>query len=225
MLTCFFFSFFLGPSSKCAIKCWNHPHKVRDFFRPVEGATFCEMLRSLSKHQWSHDGLTWVTPDYHTMGANGDGCFGGSETWWPLNHGRSVDARRSLSRWGDDDTGAESGGCCSTSYADSSRSGGWGLPFTLSYFADLPVHGKRHLCRHLCCCRALSLSFFLSHSLRHVPFIHALAHARTRTRCMPYPHAHAHVPSWQHVASRFSFLAFDVQFINVLLSFPRPPLF
>ena len=35
-------------------------HKVRDFFRPVEGASYCEMLQSHTLHEWSRDGLTWV---------------------------------------------------------------------------------------------------------------------------------------------------------------------
>lgn len=30
---------------------------VRDFFKPTEGSTYCEMLQSSTKHQWSADGV------------------------------------------------------------------------------------------------------------------------------------------------------------------------
>lgn len=37
---------------------------VRDYFKPVDGATYCQMLRSHNKHLWSPDGLTWAVPKY-----------------------------------------------------------------------------------------------------------------------------------------------------------------
>eukprot|EP00729_Bicosta_minor_P019610 gene19610-biopygen6557 len=36
--------------------------EVIDFFKPVEGTSFCEMLLSNNKHKWSIDGMNWLTP-------------------------------------------------------------------------------------------------------------------------------------------------------------------
>ena len=35
-----------------------------DYFKPSVGSTYCEMLQSQSKHQWSRDGLNWIQPSY-----------------------------------------------------------------------------------------------------------------------------------------------------------------
>ena len=32
---------------------------VRDHFKPVEGATFCDMLQSNDTHQWSYNAMEW----------------------------------------------------------------------------------------------------------------------------------------------------------------------
>lgn len=105
---------------------------MRDFFRPVEGSSFCEMLTSVDKHQWSADGETWVTVVFHRDSAYN----GGSSDWWPRDNGRSGDARKHLSLWGDD--GSLTGGCCSSSTGVARTDGGkWGVPFTLNYFVDL----------------------------------------------------------------------------------------
>eukprot|EP00729_Bicosta_minor_P032611 gene32611-biopygen9561 len=113
---------------------------VRDFFRPVEGSSFCEMLTSYNKHQWSADGETWVDVDFYSN----SGFNGGSADWWPRDDGRAGDARRYLSFWGDD--GSRTGGCCSSStgvertYPSLPGNGAitwWGQPFTLNYFDDL----------------------------------------------------------------------------------------
>ena len=102
---------------------------MRDFFRPVEGSTFCEMLTSNTKHQWSADGKTWVTVGFNSYSGHNGGSVGG----WPRDKGRAGDARAHLSFWGDD--GGVTGGCCSSSTAV--RRTAWGQPFTLNYFDDL----------------------------------------------------------------------------------------
>ena len=58
---------------------------VVDFFRPVEGATWCEMLTSLDKHQWSSTGVdgSWLTPVYYNSTG---GINGGSAHWWPRDN-------------------------------------------------------------------------------------------------------------------------------------------
>eukprot|EP00966_Prymnesium_polylepis_P185237 4293185-Prymnesium_polylepis.1 len=38
------------------------------------------MLSSSQKHDWSNDGVTWITPDHHPM------HLGGSGVNWPLNN-------------------------------------------------------------------------------------------------------------------------------------------
>eukprot|EP00729_Bicosta_minor_P012870 gene12870-biopygen29133 len=85
---------------------------VRDHFRPVKGATFCEMLQSNNTHQWSYNGVEWVTPDF-----NGNGnANGGSDPDWPRDKGRAGDNRKYLSFWGIKHDSL-TGGCCSTSTA------------------------------------------------------------------------------------------------------------
>merc|ERR1712062_189885 len=36
-----------------------------DYFRPIQGKTYCEMLGSYKLHQWSSDGSNWVIPNYY----------------------------------------------------------------------------------------------------------------------------------------------------------------
>lgn len=84
-------------------------HKVRDFFKPVNGANFCEMLQSNTKHQWSREGLNWITPAFYTFD------LGGSADNW-LKQGNVEDERMSLSFWGTN-YGSRTGGCCSSSTA------------------------------------------------------------------------------------------------------------
>lgn len=85
---------------------------VRDHFKPVEGATFCEMLQSNDKHQWSYNGVEWVTPPPHKNDKNNGGSFDN----WPRDKGRAGDNRRYLSFWGIKHDSL-TGGCCSTSTA------------------------------------------------------------------------------------------------------------
>ena len=110
---------------------------MRDFFRPVEGSNFCEMLTSYNKHQWSADGETWVDVDFYSHTNRN----GGSADGWPRDKGRAGDERRFLSFWGPDDS--RTGGCCSSSTAVAEtypalpgNGGGhkaWGQPFSVSF--------------------------------------------------------------------------------------------
>jgi hypothetical protein len=51
---------------------------VRDFFLPKKGETWCTMLASHNKHQWSPNGVDWVTPKYlGNVHVNG----GSAENW------------------------------------------------------------------------------------------------------------------------------------------------
>lgn len=93
-----------------------------DYFKPVQGASFCDMLTSHNKHQWSADGVEWMTPAYYIHTNH----FGGSAENWPLN---SVpgDPRRTLPFWGARD------------HKENPRGGyahglGWNAPFTMAYF-------------------------------------------------------------------------------------------
>ena len=115
---------------------------MRDFFRPVEGATFCDMLQSSAKHQWSHDGVVWVDAAFHSYNNDNNG---GSQDFWPQDEGRVGDRRVVLSFWGTDrivSGSGLSGGCCSSStavtktYPSLPGNGDktwWGHPFSLSY--------------------------------------------------------------------------------------------
>lgn len=95
---------------------------VRDFFKPIAGASYCEMLQSNTKHQWGgSDGVVWTTPEFC------GGSNGGSAIDWPLKKGRDGDARQYLSFWGTDDD-RQTGGCCSTSTTEYNR--GWGKACT-----------------------------------------------------------------------------------------------
>jgi len=92
---------------------------VVDYFRPVAGATFCDMLTSSSRHEWSNDLTTWHIPVYYSA------HFGGSTLNWPLDN-VAGDQRRFLSFWDDGMGGV--GGCCHNSYTDASYPG---RPFTM----------------------------------------------------------------------------------------------
>ena len=114
---------------------------VRDFFKPSTSETsYCEMLQSSTKHQWSADGLEWKAIPFHSN----QGRRGGSAVrWLPQDSGAKGDARVHLSFWGRND-GSLAGGCCSSSTAVertyTSPPGDtqtalktWGQPFALSY--------------------------------------------------------------------------------------------
>jgi hypothetical protein len=94
--------------------------EVVDFFKPIAGATFCEMLVSggpNSKHQfWNPNPMNgvpgWVVPVPFVS----DTTFGGSTLGWPILNVKQ-DSRKYLSFWGrgtrlSRKTGNR-GGCCS----------------------------------------------------------------------------------------------------------------
>ena len=86
---------------------------VFDFFRPIGDASYCDMLQAHTKHEWSSDGVTWITPDFDSDSDSDPN--GGSERNWP-DEVRDGDARSYLSFWGTDYKSL-TGGCCSTSTA------------------------------------------------------------------------------------------------------------
>jgi hypothetical protein len=104
---------------------------VRDFFKPVEGTSMCQMLTSLNRHQWSPNGVDWRIPTYYT---NTD-YNGGSAADWPKTT-IDGDARGYVSFWGNDNNGNQ-GGCCSRSYTDYTTGSQWGQTYTLAYGVPL----------------------------------------------------------------------------------------
>jgi hypothetical protein len=83
---------------------------VRDFFRPIAGAKWCDMLGSHNLHEWSPDGINWRIPEYFSD-ATGNG---GSARDWPKMNVEG-DEREFLSFWGNTNSlTARSGGCCSS---------------------------------------------------------------------------------------------------------------
>jgi hypothetical protein len=109
---------------------------TRDYYKPIDGEKFCDMLNSETKHQWSPDGITWITPEYAVDGYH----KGGSKANWPRVHIKGDD-RYALSSWGHEYS-SRPGGCCSTSYSDyytqqHIEGTGWGQSFSLSYGVPL----------------------------------------------------------------------------------------
>lgn len=115
---------------------------VRDFFKPINSETsFCEMLQSHNKHQWSVNGIDWVKIEFNHGNKGTDN--GGSAHGWPRDKGLEKDKRVHLSFWGLE--GGTTGGCCSSSttmgYTHPRLPGNkkyhnetfWGQSFTLSY--------------------------------------------------------------------------------------------
>ena len=92
---------------------------VIDYFRPIQGKTYCEMLRSHKFHQWSSDGSNWVTPKYYHH------RYGGSAKYYPN------DGRQYLSFWGGY---GNQGGCCATSYGNGAS---WQQSFQLFYVTGM----------------------------------------------------------------------------------------
>ena len=65
---------------------------VRDFFKPTNAETsYCEMLQSNNKHQWSAGDVDWV--DINFNGDFKDGANGGSLANWPKEEGNDGDER------------------------------------------------------------------------------------------------------------------------------------
>merc|ERR1712003_102615 len=98
---------------------------VRDFFKPSDGNTICDMLTYYNRHMWSPDAQTWEVPDYYPEVIH----LGGTVAGWPANNEKHpTDQRKHLSFWGKQE--ASKGGCCQGDY--SSQVAGWNQAFTIS---------------------------------------------------------------------------------------------
>jgi hypothetical protein len=104
---------------------------TRDYFLPAKDVSMCKMLSNHNQHQWSQNGIDWVTPPYLTEHTT---YQGGSADNWPKNK-IDGDARKRLSLWGHDVDSAK-GGCCSTSYSKY-ETGYWGQSFTFAFGMQL----------------------------------------------------------------------------------------
>lgn len=86
---------------------------VKDYFKPLDGKDYCEMLTTHNFHLWSNDGVHWHIPAYNTNTAVG----GGSARDWPKNN-IAGDARAYLSFWRPPawaNSNTVVGGCCASS--------------------------------------------------------------------------------------------------------------
>ena len=104
---------------------------VIDYFKPVEGSTFCEMLLSKSKHQWSPDGKKFQIPIYgdtHLLINE----LGGSAKNWPRDNDIEEDSRWRLAVWGNAQ-GIHKGGCCDNDYEGNGYPGQWAQAFQMFY--------------------------------------------------------------------------------------------
>jgi len=88
---------------------------VVDYYRPIAGKTYCDMLKSNQFHEWSNDAVHWVNPSHYSH------HLGGSAAHYPS------DGRSYLSFWGGH---GNRGGCCHNSYTDPA---GWNKAFSLYY--------------------------------------------------------------------------------------------
>eukprot|EP00729_Bicosta_minor_P007309 gene7309-biopygen16917 len=102
---------------------------VTDFFKPADASTsYCDMLQTHDKHQWSPNGLDWFAVTFGHSGRNG----GSASNGWPRDKGVEGDARDYLSFWGSGWGGGETGGCCSSTAVDHIHHTG------MSLVADVP---------------------------------------------------------------------------------------
>ena len=111
---------------------------VVDYYRPSKGNSWCDMFTSkATKHEFSRDGVKWVTPADHT--ANN---YGGSADNYVPDANANSDEREYLSFWGDD---ALKGGCCHSTYSDKA---GWGQAFTITIDGQPPPLPRRKAHTH-----------------------------------------------------------------------------
>ena len=94
-----------------------------DYYKPVCGHTYLEMLRSHKLHQWSPDGINWTTPSFFQF-YGGIPFYGGSARNFPN------DGRLYLSFWGTSGANRK-GGCCGSE--TNSTTFVWGQPYELYY--------------------------------------------------------------------------------------------
>lgn len=99
---------------------------VTDYFRPLPGSSFCDMLTSTNKHLWSPDPtcVGFSVPHYSSD------RLGGSAEGWPAAF-VGGDSRTALSAWGSA-SGGELGGCCETG-SDGSGDATWNRTFVMWY--------------------------------------------------------------------------------------------
>lgn len=97
-----------------------------DYYKPIQGATSCDMLTSYNKHLWSSDGVNWVQPTYtkyqKMLGGNAKNS---------LNH-NGQGQREWLSFWGQDVGGHGWRGC--NDPTDPNGPGDWGKQGTMSVY-------------------------------------------------------------------------------------------
>ena len=107
--------------------------------RPTPGSTWCAMLTSSDKHQWSPDGLRWFKPRYidviHEV-ADMQVASGGSDADWP-KHVIPGDERRRLCVWGSEGDNPQLlervlGGCCAATKSDNTAET-WKQPYLVEY--------------------------------------------------------------------------------------------
>ena len=100
---------------------------VVDYYRPRKaGMSWCDMLTGYAKHEFSRDGVKWVTPKFQPA----PGAYGGSTSSAHVivpDMSAAGDKRTYLSFWGAE---RSPGGCCHASYSDKSS---WGRAFTIYY--------------------------------------------------------------------------------------------
>ena len=106
-----------------------------DHFKPIRGATFCEMLLSNEKHQIMNtdpqDGSApgWTTPEYQPLGLT-PGALGGSAVDWPANN-INGDSRKYLSFWGNTvGAGGTKAGCCNDAHTGA-QTPNWNRMYTM----------------------------------------------------------------------------------------------
>jgi hypothetical protein len=68
---------------------------TRDCFKPVEDASWCDMLTGYNQHQWSQDGIDWLTPAYHKDTDHLGGSYGSSPPPPLATHATHFKARTS----------------------------------------------------------------------------------------------------------------------------------
>lgn len=98
---------------------------VTDYFKPIVGKTYCEMLGSDTLHQYSPDGVDWMIPVYH--GIHLGGSQNRDDPGWKTKY--PGDQRLTVSFWGDNSL---KGGCCHYECNDGAS---WGLAFSMYYCA------------------------------------------------------------------------------------------
>lgn len=124
-----------------------------DYFRPIQGKTYCEMLQNYNLHQWSRDTSNWITPTFYSghgkLNRRGGSSHRFPQTW--------QDTRTYVSFWGSTEGSSSrtKGGCCHShvGYDDNGNmktdKSGWGKPFSLYYVDGTQTEEKPLTMSHL----------------------------------------------------------------------------